>query len=98
MATFSKKFPIPGKSAELIYNTISNGIDHFLSKTPVGSYDLSRNEAKKEVLFKSSMASGTLTAQEELLLVEISLSFLATPFKSKLDEGVSKWIAKTFGA
>jgi hypothetical protein len=96
MSKFSKNFPIEGKSAQEIYTTISNGIDHFLSKTPVGGHDIKRDEAAKQVSFKSSMASGTLTATDGALLVEVSLSLLATPFKSKLDEGVTKWLNKTF--
>ncbi len=96
MASFTKKFPIPGKSSDVIYASIANGIDHFLSKTPVGNYDLTKDDANKKLSFKSSMASGTLSAKEGELEVEISLSFLATPFKSKIDEGVTKWLNKTF--
>ena len=96
MAKFSKNFPIPGKSGDVIYNAVSSGIDHFLSKTPVGSHEVVRDDAAKKVTFKSSMASGSLVADEGSLQVEISLSLLASPFKSKLDEGVTKWLNKTF--
>ncbi len=96
MAKFSKNFSIPGKSADLIYTAVSGGIEHFLNKTPVGSHQVTRNDSSKQVAFKSSMASGTLTAVEGELQVEISLSLLATPFKSKLDEGVTQWLNKTF--
>jgi hypothetical protein len=97
MANFSKKFPVPGKSADVIYQSISSSIEHFLSKTPLGACDISRNETAKQVSFKASMASGTLTAKENEIQVEITLGFLASAFKSKIDEGVSKWISKTFG-
>ena len=98
MANFTKTFPIPGKSADLIYSTVSTGIEHFLSKTPIGAVDIGRDDAAKKVSFKSSMASGSLTAAEGSIQVEISLSFLASAFKGKIDEGVTKWIAKTFNA
>ena len=96
MASFSKTFPVPGKMADSIYTSVTTDIDRFLSKSPIGSYEVKRNDAAKEVAFKSSMASGTLSAKDEQLQVEISLSFLATPFKSKIEEGVTKWLAKTF--
>ena len=98
MASFTKKFPVPGKSAGEIYTSIANGIEHFLSKTPLGNVAIDRDEAGKKVSFKSSMASGTLTAAEGELNVEISLSMLASAFKGKIDEGVTKWLTKTFGA
>lgn len=98
MASFTKKFPIPGKSADTIYSAVSSGIDHFLSKTPLSNVEVKREDAVKRVSFKSSMASGSLSASEGELNVEISLSFLASAFKGKIDDGVTKWLTKTFGA
>jgi len=96
MASFSKTFPVPGKSADSIYTSVATDIDRFLSKTPLGNVDVKRDEAAKQVSFKSSMASGTLSAKEGSLQVEISLSLLASAFKGKIEEGVTKWLAKTF--
>lgn len=97
MASFSKKFPIPGKSSSDIYTAVSNGIDHFLSKTPLTGVEINRNQETKNVSFKSGMASGTLQAHENALQVDVSLSFLASAFKGKIEEGVTKWLNKTFG-
>lgn len=97
MASFNKKFQIPGKSAEVIFAAVSTSIEHFLSKTPLGQVDVTRDEAAKKVSFKSGMASGTLSATDGNLGVDISLSFLASAFKGKIDEGVTKWLNKTFG-
>ena len=97
MASFSKKFPIPGKSADVIYASVSGGIDHFLSKTPLGNVDVTRDEPGKKVSFKSGMASGVLSAKDNELTVEVSLSLLASAFKGKIDEGVTRWLNKTFG-
>jgi len=44
------------------------------------------------------MASGSLAALDGELKVDISLSLLASAFKSKIDEGITKWLGKTFGA
>jgi hypothetical protein len=97
MASFSKKFPVPGKSSDVIYKAISTDIDRFLSKSPLGSYTVDRNDAAKSVSFKASMASGSLTAKEGELQVEISLGLLASAFKGKIEEGVTKWLGKAFG-
>jgi hypothetical protein len=97
MASFSKTFSVPGQAAEKIYQLVSSDIDRFLSKTPLGQVQVERSDANKKVSFKSSMASGTLTASENSLTVEVSLSLLASPFKGKIEEGVTKWLNKTFG-
>jgi hypothetical protein len=96
MASYSKTFPVPGKLADSIYTSVANDIDRFLSKSPIGSYEVKRDDAAKSVAFKSSMASGTLAAKDGSLQVDISLSLLATPFKSKIEEGVTKWLSKAF--
>ena len=98
MASFSKTFTIPGKTSEAIYSAISTDIDRFLSKTPIGNVDVNRDEGAKKVVFKSSMASGTLTAKEGSLSVEVSLSLLASAFKGKIEEGITRWLTKTFPA
>ena len=96
MASYSKTFPVPGKMADSIYTSVAGDIDRFLSKSPIGSYEVKRDDSAKSVAFKSSMASGTLSAKDGSLQVDINLSLLATPFKSKIEEGVTKWLAKTF--
>ncbi len=97
MANFSKTVSLPGKSADAIYSVISTEIDKFLGKTPIGNYELNRDDAKKSLAFKSSMASGTITAAEGEVKIDIALSFLATPFKGKIDEGIQKWLARYLG-
>lgn len=97
MAKFTKSFNIPGKNGQMIYQAISENIEKFLSKTPIGEHELKKDDAKKEISFKASMASGTIRAQDDGVHVDISLSLLATPFKGKLEEGINKWLSKTFG-
>ena len=96
MASFSKKFEIPGKTSDAIYSAVATDIDRFLSKTPLTNVNVTREDAMKKVTFKSSMASGTLLAKDGELSVEVSLSLLASAFKGKIEEGVTKWLNKTF--
>lgn len=97
MPSFSKKFKIPGKLSGVIYSAVANDIERFLGKTPLTNVTVERDEAAKKVSFKSSMASGTLAAKDDELQVDVSLSLLATPFKGKIDEGITKWLNKAFG-
>ena len=96
MPSYSKTVQVPGKSAQELYDRVSQDIDRFLSKTPIGKYDLNRDPAKKEVSFTSSMASATLRCTDGQLELDGKLSLFAAPFRSKLDEGIEKWVAKTF--
>lgn len=98
MPSYSRDVKVPGKSAAEIYDKVQGGIDRFLSKTPIGKFELGKDEKKKTVSVKSSMFNGTLTCAEGTIRVEAKLSLLAAPFKSKLDEGIDKWVSKTFGA
>ncbi len=97
MPSHNKKFPLPGKTSANIYDAVSKNIDLFLSKTPIGNCEVKKDDAGKKVSFKASMASGTLTAEEGQLNVELSLSLMATPFKGKIDEGIEKWLSRAFG-
>ena len=98
MASFSKTFTIPGKTSDAIYGAVASDIDRFLSKTPLGTVEVNRDDAAKKVSFKSSMASGTLSAKEGTLSVDVSLSLLASAFKGKIEEGITRWLTKTFPA
>ena len=97
MASFKKTFPLPGQSAKKIYSVVAGDIERFLSKTPLSNVQIDRDPSTNEVSFKSSMASGSLTAHEQSLTVQVTLSFLASAFKGKIEEGVTKWLTKTFG-
>jgi hypothetical protein len=96
MPSYSRKVQVKGKTAQELYDKIAADIDRFLSKTPIGKYDLDHNPSCLEVSFKSSMASATLRCTHEQLELDAKLSLLAAPFRSKLDEAIDRWIAKTF--
>lgn len=96
MPKYSRNVTIPGQTAETLYERVSDDIEKFISKTPIGKYDISRDPAGKRVAFKSSMASATLVCQDGTIQIDVDLSMFAAPFRSKLDEGLNKWLAKAF--
>jgi hypothetical protein len=88
---------IPGKSSQELYDKVSSDIDRFIGKAaPLGKFDIERDAGGKQVKLKSSMVSATLVCLEGELKLEASLSLFAAPFRSKIDEGIDKWLAKTF--
>ncbi|MDR3606870.1 MAG: polyhydroxyalkanoic acid system family protein [Oligoflexia bacterium] len=97
MPSLVREVRIPGKSAQELYDKVSAGIDKFMEKAAIGHYDVQRDPAKKEVYLKASMVTATLSCTEEKLVLDAKLSLLATPFRAKIDEGINKWISKTFG-
>jgi hypothetical protein len=99
MPSYSRKVDLPGRSAQELYDKVASDIERFLGKgsLPV-SVDIERDAAKKEVRAKSSMFSATLACSDGQMKVDVQLSLLATPFRSKLDEGITKWLSKTFPA
>lgn len=96
MPSYSREVRIPGLSAQELYDKVAAGIDRFMEKASIGNYDVERDPSRKEVRLKASMVSATLICSEEKLTLDAKLSLLAAPFRSKIDEGINKWIAKTF--
>jgi hypothetical protein len=98
MPSYTRTISVQGRSAQELYDKISTGIDTFLSRTSIGKYELNKDPTRKEVQFKSSMASATLECRDGAIQLQAQLSLLAAPFRGKLDEGIDRWIAKTFSA
>ena len=96
MPSYSRQVKIPGKTSQELYDKVSQGIDAFLAKAAVGKYEVLRDPGSKELKIKSSLFSATLSCREEQMELSANLSLLAAPFKSKLDEGISKWLSRTF--
>ena len=96
MPSYSKKVQIPGKTSQELYDKVSSDIDHFLGKIGVGKVEVERVPASKRVMIKSSMVTATLSCLEGAIDVDAKLSLFAAPFKGKIDEGITKWISKTF--
>lgn len=96
MPKYSRNISIPGKSAQDIYDRVSEDFEKFISKTPIGKYEINRDAAGKKVAFKSQMASASLSCTDGTIQLDVELSLLAAPFRSKLDEGLNKWLARAF--
>ena len=96
MASLNKKVQVPGKSAQELYDKVSSDIDRFLEKSGVTKFEIDRDASKKRVTIKSSMVNATLDCTEGCMTLEGKLSLLASPFKSKIEEGIAKWVMKAF--
>ena len=96
MPSYSRKVQIPGKTSQELYDKVSADIERFLEKVGMGKFEVTRDAPKKQLQIKSSMFSATLACQEAAINLDAKLSLLATPFRSKIDEGIDRWIDKTF--
>jgi hypothetical protein len=96
MPKYSRNVSIPGHNADALYERVSADIEKFLSKTPIGKYDINRDAPGKKVAFKSQLASAMLVCTDNTIQIDVDLSLFAAPFRSKLDEGLNKWLAKAF--
>ncbi len=97
MPSYSRRVELPGKTSQELYDKVSTDIDRFMSKASIGKFEIVRDPARKQVEVKSSMVNATLICEEGGLRLDAKLSLLAAPFRSKLDEGIDRWLHKTFG-
>lgn len=96
MPSYTKKVEIPGKTADQLYEVVSQEIEKFLGKLSVGKLDVSHDPGARSVSAKSSMFTAKLTCEDDALRLDAQLSLFAAPFRSKIDEGIDRWVAKTF--
>jgi hypothetical protein len=96
MPGYSKSVKIPGKSSQELYDKVSSEIERLMEKVTLGKFDIERDPGEKAVHLKSSMVSATLTCSDGSIELDAKLSLMALPFKSKIDEGIDRWVKKTF--
>lgn len=96
MPSYSKKVEVPGKTSQELYDRVSGDIERFLEKAAIGKVEVKKNDHKKEIEFNSSMISGVLNCDEGCLNLNAKISLMAVPFRSKIDEGIERWLKKTF--
>lgn len=96
MPAYSRSVKIPGKTSQELYDRISLDIEKFLSKAPIGRFEVARDPEQKQLKIKGSMFSATLVCLESQMDVNAQLSLMAAPFRSKLDQGITQWLSKTF--
>jgi len=97
MPSYTREVKVPGRSAQELFDKISAGIDRFMEKAAVGKFEIERKPEARTVAVKSSMFSATLLCQEGCVRLDGKLSLMAVPFRAKIDEGIDKWVSKTFG-
>ncbi|NDD91033.1 hypothetical protein EBZ37_02985 [bacterium] len=99
MPAYSKTIKVPGRSAQDLYDKISTDLDRMVEKWGVSQkMELSRDPSKRQLHVKSSMVTATLTCTDGCLVLDAKLSLLATPFRSKIDEQIERWVSKNFPA
>lgn len=96
MPSYTRKVEIPGKKSEELYQTVSTEMSRFIEKLSIGKFEIQNDPQGKQVHLKSSMVTATLSCKEECLELNAQLSFIAAPFRSKIDESIDRWLAKTF--
>ena len=96
MPSYSRRVSVPGKTAQELYDTVSGDIERFLTKSSLGKVELERDPGKKEFLIKATVFSATLACMEGEMELDAKLSLFAAPFKSKLDDSITRWLTKTF--
>jgi hypothetical protein len=94
--SFNRTIQIPGKKSQELYDKIAGDIDSLLNRTSISGCKVEKNAAAKSVVIKHSLFSASLACQEEAIQIDVKLSLLASPFRSKLDQGIDKWIAQNF--
>jgi len=97
MPSYSKRVEIPGKSSQELYDRVCVDIEKFTDKAAaLGKFDIQRDPAAKQVHVKSSMVSATLICTDGSLQFDWKLGLMATPFRSKIEEGIDRWLQKAF--
>ena len=96
MPKYQLNLDVPGVSADTIYEKVQIEIDQFFSKMGVGEFKFEYRPNDLEIDLDNKNFSGTLKCMNGKLSVEGKIGLLAVPFKSKIDEAVSKWISRTF--
>jgi len=96
MPAYIKKVSLPGKTAKELYDVVSSDIERVMAKASVGGFEIERNPGACQVSIKSPMFSATLSCRDGELSLDGKLSLLATPFRSKIDDGIDRWLNKAF--
>jgi len=96
MPSYTRKVQIPGKKSQELYDLISIEINQFMEKLSMGQFEIKNDPEGKQVHLKSSMVTATLSCLEECLELNAQLSLMAIPFRSKIDQGIDRWLSKMF--
>ncbi len=98
MPGYSREILLPGKSADEIYEKISKGVDWVIDNDngKFGKFEFSRDPGSKTVSLKNNFVTADLVCKEGEIVLNAKLSLVAFAFRPKIDEGIDRWIKKTF--
>ena len=97
MPSYKKTVKVDGKTGQELFDKINTDIERFLTKASIGSFEVKRLPEKKQFSIESKMFKATLECKDGQLDLNGSLSMFAIPFRAKIDEGIDKWISRSFG-
>lgn len=97
MGKYTREVLLSGRSPDELYDFVSKEIENFLKKLSLNDYKIDYNPSDKTIFFKAKMVSATLFCEPEKLRLDGELSVLATPFRSKIDQAIDRWLEKSFG-
>ena len=100
MPSYRKVAELPGKSAADLYKKVSEGLtglEATLQSVPGGADARTEHDASAhKVTIFSKFINATLVCHEGRIELNGALSWIAMPFKSKIDEVLDRWLKKTF--
>lgn len=97
MPAYKKNVKVSGKTAQELFDRINGEIEKFLTKASIGDFKVKRHADKRQFAIESKLFNATLDCKDGELDLKGSLSMFALPFRAKIDEGIDKWIARSFG-
>jgi hypothetical protein len=102
MPSYQRQVSVPGHSAEQIYDLLLSKSEALIQKvnekfgSVIGTLDWSRDASTKTFQLKAKLFSVEIQCLDSRVQCQGQMSFLAVPLKSKIDEGIDRWIQKTF--
>lgn len=98
MAKLKKTFSVPGFDADSIYEKMIKDIDKWKTSNEamLGKIEIQNDPSHNKLSFTSKWVSAHLFCEDNVITIEAELGLFAMPFKSKVEEGIAKWIQKSF--
>ncbi|MBL7715254.1 MAG: polyhydroxyalkanoic acid system family protein [Bdellovibrionales bacterium] len=96
MPSYYREVKIDGKPAQELFDFISGDIERFLNKAAMGNFEVKRDAAARCIEIKSAMFNAKLKCEDSKVVLDGSLSLLASAFKGKIDSGIEHWLSKHF--
>lgn len=96
MPSINKKIRVPGKEKKEIYQKVSKEIDRFLEKDSSIHLEFEQIAKESQVLVSSKYVNGTIQCEDQEVVIALKLSLLAMPFQGKIEEGIDRWIQRSF--